>query len=154
MLGLVLVGLLRWRIEDVRRWRAYALWLLLAVVLIIRGGYQPPALPSYGRTDLEQSVYYLQDQLPAEAPVLAGAPANIWAARMTYYGINSYDIPDFDDAAAFLSWVQVQDIRAVFVDEHFPEVFVSLVDELVNDGLQEGFVSSNRGIRVYFVDEE
>jgi hypothetical protein len=96
----------------------------------------------------------LQEQFPAGSHVLAGAPANIWAARMTYYGINSYDIPLFEDTETFLTWIQVQDIRAVFVDEHFPDFFVSLVEGLAGEGLEEGFASSNGAILVYFVDEE
>lgn len=152
--GLVMIFILRQRIPEFDRWRTHAWWLLLALVFIIRGGYQPPALPQYGKTDLERAVYYLQEQLPAGSHVLAGAPANVWAARMTYYGINSYDIPLFEDAAAFLKWVQVQDIRVIFVDEHFPEFFIPLVDELVADGLEERFTSTNRAVRVYFVDEE
>ncbi len=152
--GLVLIFLLRLRMKDQLNWRPHALWLMLAIVLIIRGGYQPPKLPHYGETDLERAVYHLQDQLPRGSHVLAGAPANIWAARMTYYGINSYDIPLFEVPEAFLTWMQVQDVRAVFVDEHFPDYFVELVDVLVDDGLNESFVSSNRSVRVYFVDEE
>jgi hypothetical protein len=152
--GLVLIYMLRLRMHEFGRWQTHAWWLMLAMVLIIRGGYQPPMLPAYGKTDLERSVYHLQDHLPVGSHVLAGAPANIWAARMTYYGINSYDIPLFEDAESFLEWVQVQDIRAIFVDEHFPEFFVNLVNALDDDGLEERFASSNRAIRVYFVDEE
>jgi hypothetical protein len=154
ILGWGLVYVLRLRSHDVERWRAQALWLSLAMVLIIRGGYQPPALPRYGQTEIERSVYFLQDSLPVGSKVLAGAPANIWAARMTYYGINSYDIPDFADADAFLDWVQAQRVAAVFVDEHFPQVFVDLVNPLVGDGLEEVFASSDRAIRVYFLNED
>lgn len=152
--GLVLIYLLRLRTPEIHRWRTHALWLLLSVVLIIRGGYQPPALPRYGVTDLERSVYFLQETLPVGSKVLSGAPANIWAARMTYYGINSYDIPLFEDAETFLEWVQVQHIRVIYVDEHFPAFYEQLVSNLVDNGLEEVFASSNRVIRVYFVDED
>jgi hypothetical protein len=125
----------------------------LAIVLIICGGLLPPALPQYGRIDLEQSAF-LQYHLPIGSKVLSGAPANIWAARMTYYGINSYDIPLFEDAETFLEWVQVQHIRVIDVDEHFPAFYEQLVSNLVDNGLEEVFASSNRVIRVYFVDED
>ncbi len=152
--GLGLVYLLRWRISDMDHWKNQALWLLLAVVLIIRGGYLPPTLPRYGDTPLEQSVYFLQEQLPTGSKVLAGAPANLWAARMTYYGINSYDIPGFADADEFLVWVQVQSIKAIYVDEHFPEVFVNLVNAHVGNGLEEVYAVPDRSIRIYLVVEE
>ena len=149
--GLGLVYLLRVRNPDFAHWKNQALWLLLAVVLIIRGGYLPPALPRYGNTHLEQSVYFLQDQLPESSKVLAGAPANIWAARMTYYGINSYDIPGFADADEFLVWVRVQNIQAIYVDEHFPQFHQLLVESLSGSGLSEIFSTPIQDIVIYEV---
>ncbi|NLN69309.1 MAG: hypothetical protein GX142_00770 [Chloroflexi bacterium] len=150
--GLVLIYKLRLRIPQKDQWRGVALWFLLAIILIIRGGYQPPALPRYGETDLEQSVYFLQEHLPLNSKVLAGAPANIWAARMSYSGINSYDIPEFIDSEHFLDWVQVQHIKAIYVDEQFPSAFFPLVKDLDSSGLSPVFSSSDGEIQVYFVD--
>ena len=143
----------RW-IDDRAAWRTQSFWILLVIGLIMRGSYPSPELPHYGRSDLEKSVYYLQDTLPAGSHVLAGAPANIWAARMTYFGINSYDIPNFRDAAEFLEWVQVQDIDAIYVDEHFPQVHAALVNELKGEALQEGFSTPENDIQIFLLNAD
>jgi len=133
-------------------WHERALWVLLAAGLIIRGGYSSPEVPVYGQSDLEQSVYVLQEVLQPESNVLAGAPANIWAARMTYYGINSYDIPGFDDESEFLEWLRVQDIDAIYVDLHFPAAFRVLTTALVDQGLSEVYATPESDILIYLVN--
>jgi 4-amino-4-deoxy-L-arabinose transferase-like glycosyltransferase len=153
-IGLGMVYLLRYRIKDVGAWRAHALWVLLAIGLIMRGGYSSPELPSYGESELERSVYFMQESLPPESNVLAGAPAYVWAARMTYYGINSLNIPNFADADEFLVWVQAQDIHAIYVDRHFPDVFKDYVRTHSGETLQEVFTSPARDIIIYAVGEE
>ena len=152
ILGLGLIYLLRLRIRDFSRWRNHALWLLLAVVLVMRGGYPSPELPDYGNSGLEQSVYFLQDHFQAGSHILSGAPANIWAARMIYYGINAYDIPDFADENEFLIWIQAQDIHALYIDQHFPAAYKDMALSLVGEGLEEIYTTSNRGILIYQVD--
>lgn len=140
-------------INDRGRWQTQSLWLILVIVLIMRGGYPSPELPSYGGSHLEKSVYFLQDHFPIDSKVLAGAPANIWAARMTYYGINSYAIPEFADEKEFLVWVQVQGIDAVYVDQHFPDYFNTFVLALSGQGLDEVFATPARDIVIYEVSE-
>ena len=137
-----------------RNWLQNALWVLLALGLIIRGGYPSPELPAYGNTDLERSVYFLQEELSEGSYVLAGAPAFIWAARMRYSGINSFDIPDFADEDSFLEWMRASKIRAVFVDRHFPPTFTALVDELAGKGLREVFATPERDILIFFITED
>jgi hypothetical protein len=152
--GLGFLHLLKHHQSFAKNWQANALWLLLALGLIIRGSYPSPELPAYGQTDLERSVYFLQEEFSEGSQVLAGAPAFIWAARMGYSGINSFDIPDFADEEAFLSWIRVQDIKAVYVDQFFPATFSALVDRLAGEGLQEVYSSANRDIVVYLVMED
>lgn len=149
--GLGFVYLITQKLQDPDRGEAYALWALLAVGLIIRGGYPSPEIPNYGRSDLEKSVYFLQDSLPERSDVLAGAPANIWAAKMSYYGINSYDIPTFEDEQEFLGWIRSQDIDAVYVDRHFPDAFRPFVNSLSSAGLREVFSTPERDILIFLV---
>ena len=151
ILGLVILFLMRFSIDDVKKWQTHAFFLLLAVVLIMRGGYRSPELPRYGRTEMEASVYFLQDNFQVGTNVLSGAPANIWAARMTYFGINSYNIPNFRDQDHFLVWVQSQNIEALYIDRHFPHFHQQFVASLVNDGFVEVFSTSNRDIVIYTV---
>ena len=152
--GLVFLVILKRHSTFNRNWLTNALWVLLALGLVIRGGYPSPELPAYGRTDLERSVYFLQDELTVDSRVLAGAPATVWAARMRYSGINSFDIPEFSDAQDFLGWMRTSNIRAVYVDRHFPETFRTLVDQLAGQGLHEGFATPERDIVIYFVSED
>jgi hypothetical protein len=147
--GLGMVWLVSLRADLKDTWRTQVLWILLAIGLIMRGGYPSPELPQYGRSDLERSVYFLQDNFPAGSNVLAGAPANIWAARMAYFGINSYDIPDFSGAEEFLEWVQAQNIDAIYIDEHFPQVHANLVNELAGEVFEEVFTTPERDILIF-----
>lgn len=127
--------------------------MLLAFGLIIRGGYPSPELPRYGELDVERSVIYLQDHFPVSSHVLAGAPANIWAARMIYFGINSFDIPQFEDSEAFLAWMQSQDMDAVYVDQYFPTSYKDFVMSLVDNGLQEVYATPERDILIFALIE-
>ncbi len=153
LFGLGLAYLLLRRTTDFASWRVQALWLLLAVALIMRGAYPSPELPSYGRSDVERSVLFLQEVLPPDSTVLAGAPAMVWAARMDYAGINSYDIPAFESSEDFMTWLTVQDIQAVYVDLHFPDVYADIVSTLAGGGLEEVYSTPERDILIYLVED-
>ena len=150
--GLGFLYLLRNHREFARNWLTNALWVLLALVLIIRGGYPSPELPAYGNTDLERSVYFLQEELSPGSRVLAGAPAAIWAARMRYSGINSFDIPEFENEDAFLAWMRASEFQAVYVDQYFPPTFRTMVENLAGEGLREGYTTPERDIVIYFLN--
>jgi len=152
--GLGFLYILKNHRDFSKNWLTNALWVLLALSLIIRGGYPSPELPAYGQTDLERSVIFLQEELDQGSRVLAGAPAAIWAARMRYSGINSFDIPEFADETAFLEWMRASEIHAVYVDQHFPPTFTALVEELTGEGLREAFATPERDIVIYFVTED
>ena len=150
--GFLMVYVLWRRCHDTAAWQVQALWLLLAVSLILRSGYLSPELPSYGKTDAERAIVALQETLPSGSGVLAGAPAPIWAAKMSYAGINAGDIPHFEDSEAFIDWLRVQDIRAVFLDEHFPAYYLPLVEDQIDKGLMLGFTSGEIGLfKLYLV---
>jgi hypothetical protein len=151
--GLGLAYILWRRINDFSVWRAQTFWIILAATLIMRGGYPSPELPVYGRSDVEKSVYVLQDSFAKESAVLAGSPAMVWAARMTYYGINSYDIPEFDSTEAFLDWMLVQEIDAVYIDSHFPDTYADLVQALSGEALTEVYATPERDILIYRIEE-
>ncbi len=153
VLGLGLVYLLWRRLGQGEKWRSQALWLILVVAVIMRGGFLSPELPVYGRSDVERSVYFLQDNLSEDSLILAGAPAMIWAARMDYAGINSYDIPSFESPQAFLSWVEVQGMDAIYVDLHFPALYRQMVEALSGQGLVEVYATPERDIVIYLVGE-
>ncbi len=152
--GLFIAGLafvyLLWRSKLLtENWRSTALWVILAMSLVIRGGYSSPELPVYGQNDIERSVYVLQENFIPDSHVLAGAPANVWAARMQYYGINSYDIPDFADAQSFYEWLRIQDIQAVYIDTNFPDFYRSYIHDLDGDLLTEIYATPERDILIY-----
>ncbi len=149
--GLGFAYILWRRVDDFTKWQAQALWLLLAVALIVRGGYPSPELPRYGRSDVEKSVYFMQDNLPRGSAVLAGAPAMVWAARMSYYGINSYDIPEFESPEEFRIWLEVQDIDVIYIDGHFPDKYMHLIMDLSGEALTEVYATPERDIVIYQV---
>jgi hypothetical protein len=73
---------------------------------------------------------------------------------MSYAGINASDIPHFEDSEAFIDWLRVQDIRAVFLDEHFPAYYLPLVEDQIDRGLTLGFTSGEIGLfKVYLVQQ-
>lgn len=151
--GLGLVFLLSRSKPLAGTWRSTALWIMLAFALIIRGGYPSPELPVYGQNDVERSVYALQENFPAKSNVLAGAPANVWAARMNYFGINSYDIPDFSDEQAFYEWLRNQDVQAIYIDSNFPEYYQGYIKSLDGGLLKEIYTTPERDILIYSLIE-
>ena len=152
--GFVMLFVIYHHLKHPKKWHLIAWWVLLAIALIIRGGYPSPEWPQYAHLDVERSVYFLQDNFPQGSRILAGSPANIWAARMTYFGINSFDIPDFENAEDFLAWVQSQEIVAVYVDRTFPETYRKYVMDLKESRLQQIFVTPENDIIIFSVTED
>ncbi len=151
IIGLGLLEILRRFDGQESSWRINALWVLFCAALFMRGGYVSPQIPSYGNSDIEKSVYSLQDVLPVESKVLAGAPANIWAARMTYYGINSFDIPQFETAEEFYDWLTNQGVDAIYIDQHFPEYYQNLVASISDERLKEVYTNPERELIIYLL---
>lgn len=153
IVGLGFIFLLWVGRQTKARWQHMAFWIILVVALLMRGGYPSPDWPVYGYTDVERSVYVLQESFSPGSGILAGAPANIWAARMRYFGINSYDIPDFPDATAFHLWLTNQEIAGVYVDLHFPDYYLVYVEALAGKQLNEIFATPERDILIYQVKD-
>ena len=93
-------------------------WLiLLGALLLIRGGFNPPDIPRRGEIPEEQAIVLLQDRLPADSPVAAGAPGAAWAARMEYVGLVD---PDFAASSAEELHTQLNllGVKAIYVDSY------------------------------------
>ena len=60
------------------------LMLFLAAGLVMRGGFTPPVIPTLGEIAEERAILALEEQLPENAIIAAGAPGVPWAARMDF----------------------------------------------------------------------
>lgn len=153
--GLLLAYLFRRYAADgqvVGHWQERALWLMLAIVLLIRGGYPSPKLPLYGISEREQVLLSLSQSFEEGDLILAGAPGVIWAAKLNYAGLNGMDIPNFADVNHFVTWLRVQNIRGIYLDADFPPKYLPLLNASLGNGVELMYEMPGEQIIIYQVD--
>jgi hypothetical protein len=130
---------------------AYPLILLFLVGLILHGpfpflGERPIELPVE-----ERAMLAMAGNLPTRARVLAGSPGVVYAAKMTYMGLSSTDVPVFSTTDAFKEWLKSQAIDGIYIDESMTtenQAYWALLQELaVNYDVV--FKDIERGIQVW-----
>ncbi len=92
------------------------LLLFLIVGLILHGPFHGIGMASSDLPPEEQALLVMIDELPAGARVLAGSPGVVYAARMTYLGIASTDVPIFSSSEEFVTWLDSQNVDAIYID--------------------------------------
>jgi len=93
-----------------------AFLVVLAVGIIVRGGYPSPKLPVLGVDPKEQAVVFLSETFQEGTFVGAGSPGVVWAAKMKYAGLNSSDVPVNRSSEEFIDWMRDQGIEIVYID--------------------------------------
>jgi hypothetical protein len=90
LLGMIWIGYLASRQLPASSYVNVAL-IFLAGGLIVRGSYNPPQIQTWGRIPEERAVLVMQQRLPENSLVAAGAPGPAYAARMDFYGLADID---------------------------------------------------------------
>jgi hypothetical protein len=115
---------------------AVPLLLFLIAVIILHGPYPGIGKKRAGTPPEEQALLALVGELPSGARVLAGSPGVIYAAKMTYLGLSSTDVPLFSSSREFDIWLVAQDVDAIYVDQTLTvdnQAYWSLLQELAGD---------------------
>ena len=155
LLAVFAVIRLGWRSTSLRSSAlAAALLVFFAGGIILHGDYSGPKLRVLGQFSDERGVMFMIDELPEGTRVAAGSPGPIIAAKMTYMGLASLDVPRFDDPKEFLSWMSNQGIEAVYVDHSLSSdnpIYWDLISAEIGQGLQRAFVADEGDIQVLLV---
>lgn len=154
LIGILLCAYLMRRDAPGGTTRQFSLSLLLAAGLIIHGGYPSPEPRRLGQADIEQAVLYMEQNFEEGDVVAAGAPGLIWAAKMTYLGMTSGDVPIGRTPEGFLEWLRGQGAVAVYIDDGLrtssPRLW-ELLSPLIGHGLEQGFVGRYDDVLVLHV---
>jgi hypothetical protein len=135
-------------------WQPAAWLILLSGVLLIRGAFNPPDIQGHGEIPEEQAVLVLQDRLPENSAVAAGAPGAAWAARMEYVGLVD---PEFvvSSPAGLHEQLKLLGVRAIYVDGYLtrqnPHVW-DLIESGIGEFYEEIFSGRDASIRVLLVN--
>ena len=142
--------------ESSRQAMAPAFGLVfLAVGLLLHGDFTGPKSRTLGERPVEQAVLFMQEAFEPGTPIAAGSPGPIYAARMTYMGLTSLDIPVDRSQEDFLKWMRGQGIEAVYVDysltQDSPGLW-RLIEGSVGSGLVRVFTAGGGDLQVLVVE--
>ena len=118
--------------------------------VIVRGSYNPPQLQTWGKIPEEQAVVLMQESLPQDSLVAAGAPGAVYAARMKYFELADLDgsINSTEELHAQLSALGVQ---AIYVDSFLSSRnrhIYEFVDAGIGDEFEQIFSGRDGSIQV------
>lgn len=154
--GAALCWALLRRVEGPAPSSAALLLILLCFGLVARGNYPAPRYPEFGRTAEAQAVTALAGLLPRGSPVASGAPGPVWAARMTYAGLASTDVPAGMSAERLLEWLAGQGVRAIYVDRSLsadlPALW-GLIEPQIGAGLTRAFVAESGNLQILLLPD-
>ncbi len=131
-----------------------ALFVLLAVGLVLHGEYPSPKLRQLGVEAREQAVIYMAENLERRTLVAGAAPATVWGAHMTFANLTAMDVPIDRSPEAFVDWLRSQDIRVVYVDQvltsNNPALW-ALLNAQIGTGLERVFSADEGNVQVLIV---
>lgn len=131
-----------------------ALFIVLGAILLVRGTFNPPDIQARGEIPEEQALLVLQDRLPENSPVAAGAPGATWAARMEYVGLvdAEFVVSSGEELHAQLNSLGV---KAIYVDSYLtrqnPYVW-GLIEAGIGQFYEEIFSGRDGSIRILLVN--
>jgi hypothetical protein len=158
--GVLAIGLLLvWVIQrdSGRNAAAVGFLILFAGGIILRDGFPSPKLRTVGDRADEQAVVYMREQLAPGTLVAAGSPGPIWMAEMTFFNLSGSDVPRGRSSAAFLEWMLIQGVEAVYVDHTLSSgnpYYWELIRDQIGKGLERGFVGDEGDFQVLFVADD
>ena len=133
-----------------------AFLVVLAVGIIVRGGYPSPKLPVLGVDPKEQAVVFLSETFQEGTFVGAGSPGVVWAAKMNYAGLNSSDVPVNRSSEEFIDWMRDQGIEIVYIDHSLynsaPRVW-ELIEPQIGLSLNRIFILEQGNFQILGVGE-
>ena len=127
--------------------------LLLGASLLIHGTFDPPIQHTLGQIPEERAILILQQRLPPDSPVAAGAPGAVWAARMDYVDLGD---PQFlaGSSQELHDRLVALGVKAIYVDPYLSntnENVWRLIEPYIKKGYETAYNSPDGSIRVLLV---
>jgi hypothetical protein len=139
--------------KDSRDWQMPALLIVLGGILLIRGAFNPSNIQPHGEIPEEQAILVLQERLPENSAVAAGAPGAAWAARMQYVGLVD---PEFviTTTDGLHQQLKLLGVRAIYVDDYLIRQNThvwDLIEPGIGEFYEEIFSGRDGSVRVLLV---
>jgi hypothetical protein len=120
--------------------------------LILHGNYPGPKKWQLGVNGDEAASKYMAESLPGDSIVLAGSPAAVWMSRLSYGGLNSTDLPLFENDAVFGQWVR-QNFDAIYIDHTISPYYLELIEKRIGKEFNRVFVAEDGDYQVLQIVE-
>jgi hypothetical protein len=115
--------------------------------LILHGNYPGPKKWQLGANGDEAASKYMRESLPGDSVVLAGSPAAVWMSRLTFGGLNSTDLPIFENDADFGYWV-CQNFEAIYIDHSISPYYLNLIEKRIGKDFNRVFLAEDGDYQV------
>lgn len=133
--------------------KATGLLVMLAIGLILRPVFDPPAPHDLVNGAEEQAAIVMQEKLPRGSLVMAGAPGGVWAARMEFQDANAYSA--LTSGEELYEALKQAGVTAIFVDPYLSntnEHVWNLVEPGIGTWYKSVYVGREGSIRVLMVE--
>jgi len=150
--GLWFIRFLPGRETAEANWSAAGLLVILAIGLILRPVFDPPAPHDLVSGAEEQAAVVMQEELPRGSLVMAGAPGGVWAGRMEFQDANAYS--GLTSSADLYAALKEAGVTAIFVDPYLSntnEHVWNLVEPGIDTWYKSVYVGREGSIRVLLV---
>lgn len=148
---LLLAILVTWYINKQYQAHKTLMPILLLVFfcagLILHGNYPGPKKWQLGVSGDEAASKYMAESLPGDSVVLAGSPAAVWMSRLKYGGLNSTDLPTFDNEVDFGQWVR-QNFDAIYIDHSISPYYLDLIEKRIGKDFDRVFIAEDGDYQV------
>jgi hypothetical protein len=146
-----------WTVINNLAWKeskiSFALALCLSLGLMIRADYPSPGLQEFGDEAIEQAHIFLVENLEPGSRVMASETGYPLAARMQPLVYPS-ELRNLESSEDLYQWLLENDIDALrttsWLSYREPVVW-SMIEELIDNGLEQGFRSDPGDIRILIV---
>jgi hypothetical protein len=119
--------------------------------LILHGNYPGPKKWQFGVNGDEAASKYMSESLPGDSVVLAGSPAAVWMSRLTFGGLNSPDLPTFENDSDFGQWV-CNNFDAIYIDHSISPYYLELIESRIGKEFTRVFIAEDGDYQVLHVD--
>jgi hypothetical protein len=125
---------------------------LLAAGLILEGTFRFPNYPTLGKTEEEQTVHYLQQDLAFQTMILVPTPLPALAAKMDYF-IYSEIPPAITSIPEFYNWLKQEDVKLIYLDSRrrIQNGLYDLFETGYANYFERSFISEDENIRIFLV---
>jgi len=141
--------------QQDRMMKSISLLILLIAGIILRGNFPSPKIRDLGSDPKEQAILFMVDNFSTNTTVAAGSPGVVWAAKMGYAGLASWDVPKDKTSPEFIEWMADQGIAAIYVDHDLYNVIPGiwkLIEPQIGVSLERAFEVERGNYQVLIIN--